>query len=127
MQHVTQLDVSNNALRDGHFSVLGHAHLPALTTLKVNNSHLHMHCAQALAQGTFWQTLQSSSARASCLKAYGIWVCCAVVYSARQSVDLSHIILDTSGLEALWGGMWAGLQALTLDSCGLHGSKSAAA
>lgn len=105
MQHVTELDVSSNAFQDSHFSVLGHAHLPALTTLKVNNMRLHLQSAQALAQGTFWQTLQSFSARASYLKADGIRVLCAVVCPALQSVDLSNNILDTSGLEALWGGM----------------------
>ena len=51
----------------------------------------------------------------------------AVVCPALQSVDLLHNLLDTSGLAALWGGTWAGLQGLTLDCCGLEGSKGAAA
>ena len=49
MQHITELDVSNNAFQDGHFSALGQLHLPASTTLNVNNSRLHTRCVQALA------------------------------------------------------------------------------
>lgn len=118
LQHVTKLDVSHNVFQADQCYVLGGTSLPALQTLIMDFSQLHLQAMQGLALGSWWQNLQTFSARSCHIKADGMKVLRAVASPVLVSLDLSWNSIDADCMSAF--GHWSRLECLTLESCGLR-------
>ena len=118
LQHVRKLDVSHNGFQDDHCHALGTSRLPALQTLITDYSQLHLQAMQGLALGSWWQNLQTFSARSCHIKADGMKVLRAVASSVLVSLDLPGNIVDADCMSAF--GCWSRLECLILESCGLR-------
>ena len=125
LQRLTKLDVSNNRLQHMHLQLLGQASLEALTCLILDSNHLYKRAVEAVAQGRWWQMLQSLSVRNTHLKDDGMQVLCETASPLLNTLDLSGNQVNVAGMTAFRDGTWPCLQSLTVDNCGLSERQTA--